>query len=205
MDQLEANNYAKLCGVMAAPPVYSHSSRGLDFYTFPLTVERLSGASDTLNILVRKQQLETLEPGSAGKLCITGEVRSFNSRHGTGARLVITVLARELGFCAEEDGNLIRLCGTICKAPNLRTTPMGREICDLMLAVNRHYGRSDYLPCICWGLSAREAARWEVGTRVRLEGRLQSRDYIKLTEDGPVRRTAFEISATTVSRLEAAV
>ena len=198
MDRSETNNYVKLCGVMAAGPVFSHSSRGLAFYLFPLTVERLSGNSDTVNILVREEQLTALEPGENSKLCVVGEIRSFNSRRSTGARLVITVLARELSFCDDKDGNLVELTGTLCKEPNLRTTPMGREICDLMLAVNRHYGRSDYLPCICWGIRAREAARWTVGTRVRLEGRIQSRDYIKLTEDGPVRRTAFEISATDV-------
>ena len=195
---MEANNYARLCGVITAAPAFSHSSRGLDFYSFPLTVERLSGNTDTLNILVRREQLAALEPGEAGKLCVTGEVRSFNNRRASGARLVITVLARELAFCEEEDSNLVLLRGTLCKPPNLRSTPLGREICDLMLAVNRHYGRSDYLPCICWGLAAREAAGWDVGTRAQLEGRLQSRDYIKLTEAGPVQRTAYEISATQV-------
>lgn len=198
MDRLDTNNYARLCGTMAAAPAFSHSSRGLDFYQFPLTVQRLSGNADTLSILVRREQLAALEPAGQDKLCITGEVRSFNSRRSSGARLVITVLARELCFCGEEDSNLIRLRGALCKPPNLRSTPLGREICDLMLAVNRHYGRSDYLPCICWGLAAREAARWEVGTVAELEGRLQSRDYIKLTETGPVRRTAFEISASSV-------
>ena len=203
MDQMDRNNYVRLCGVMASAPVFSHSSRGLDFFTFPLTVERLSGAADTLNILVRREQLAALEPADAGKLCLTGEVRSFNSRRGVGARLVITVLARELSFSDEPDANLVQLSGTLCKEPNLRTTPMGREICDLMLAVNRRYGRSDYLPCICWGAAAREAARWIVGTAVRLEGRMQSRDYIKLGPDGPVQRTAFEISATQLRREDA--
>ena len=202
MDRMDANNYVRLCGVTAAAPAFSHSSRGLDFYSFPLTVARLSGNTDTLNILVRREQLAALESGGAGRLCVTGEVRSFNSRRGSGARLVITVLGRELCFCGEEDGNLVRLRGTLCKAPNLRSTPLGREICDLMLAVNRHYGRSDYLPCICWGLAAREASAWEVGTHVLLEGRLQSRDYIKLTETGPLQRTAYEISATLVQPLE---
>ncbi len=200
MDRMDLNNYARLCGVMTAPPAYSHSSRGLDFYHFPLTVERLSGNTDTLNILVRKEQLDTFETEEHGKLCITGEIRSFNSRRGSGARLVITVLARELVFCDEDDSNQVLLRGTLCKPPNLRSTPLGREICDLMLAVNRHYGRSDYLPCICWGLAAREAAGWEVGMKLQLEGRLQSRDYIKLTETGPVQRTAYEISAAHIRR-----
>ena len=202
MDRIETKNYTRLCGVMAAAPSFSHSSRGLDFFTFPLTVERLSGNTDTLNILLRADQLAALEPAGQSKLCVVGEVRSFNSRRGTGARLVITVLARELRFCDEEDSNLVRLTGTLCKAPNLRSTPLGREICDLMLAVNRHYGRSDYLPCICWGLAAREAAGWEIGTHVQLEGRLQSRDYIKLTETGPLQRTAYEVSATQILRAD---
>lgn len=197
---MDRNNYVRLCGIMVSSPVFSHSSRGLDFFTFPLTVERLSGAADTLNILVRQEQLAALEPSGTGKLCLTGEVRSFNSRRGVGARLVITVLARELAFSDEPDANLVLLSGSLCKEPNLRTTPMGREICDLMLAVNRRYGRSDYLPCICWGSAAREAARWSVGTAVRLEGRIQSRDYIKLGPDGPMQRTAFEISATQLQR-----
>ena len=202
MDEMDRNNQVRLVGVPAGRPAYSHSSRGIDFFSFPLCVQRLSGNSDTLNILLRREQLETLEVADQGKLCVVGEVRSFNSRRSTGARLVITVLARELGFCNEEDDNRVFLTGTLCKAPVLRSTPMGREICDLMLAVNRRYGRSDYLPCICWGLSAREAARWEVGTRLELEGRLQSRNYIKMTETGPVEKTAFEISAIRVGRID---
>ena len=198
MEHLEATNYIRLVGTATGSPEFSHSSRGKDFYVFPLTAARLSGNTDTLNILLRREQLADLPIQAQDRLCVEGEVRSFNSRKGTGARLVITVLAREIDPCEEEDSNLVVLRGTLCRLPTLRTTPMGREICDLMLAVNRPYGRSDYLPCICWGLSAREASGWGVGTVVRLDGRLQSRDYIKLTDDGPLHRTAFEISATTI-------
>ncbi|MBR5633128.1 MAG: single-stranded DNA-binding protein, partial [Clostridia bacterium] len=120
-----------------------------------------------------------------------------NNRRGEGAKLVITVLAKELYFCDDEDENTVCLTGTICKEPSLRVTPMGRDICDIMLAVNRHYGRSDYLPCICWGLKAREAALWTVGTKLKLEGRLQSRRYIKLSENGSQERVAFEVSVST--------
>ncbi len=196
MDMSSENNYTRLCGVMAGSPVYSHSSRGQDFYSFPLQVQRLSGNTDTVNIILRREQLAALEPEEAEKLCVTGELRTFNNRRGEGARLIISVFARELCFLDEEDSNLVRLCGTLCKPPNLRTTPMGRDICDLMVAVNRRYGRSDYLPCICWGAKAREAALWTVGTVVCLEGRIQSRGYIKLTEEGPVEKTAFEVSVT---------
>lgn len=200
MDRIEANNFVRLCGTPTAAPAYSHSSRGLDFFTLPLRVQRLSGAADTLNILLRREQLDGLE--GARRLCVEGEVRSFNSRRGDGARLVITVLAQSLPEAGDADENLVVLRGTLCKAPNHRSTPMGREICDLMLAVNRHYGRSDYLPCICWGLTAREAGRYSVGTRLRLAGRMQSRGYIKLTDAGPVQRTAYEVSAMELEQLE---
>ena len=198
MDMNSENNYTKLCGVMAGSPVYSHSSRGQDFYSFPLQVQRLSGNTDTVNVILRREQLAALEVQEAEKLCVTGELRTFNNRRGYGAKLIITVFARELEFLDEEDMNLVQLTGTICKDPNLRTTPMGRDICDLMVAVNRRYGRSDYLPCICWGVKAREASLWPVGTVVHLEGRIQSRNYIKVTEDGPMEKTAFEVSITDI-------
>ncbi len=198
MDMTCDNNYTRLCGSMAGSPVYSHSSRSQQFYIFPLEIERLSGNRDIINIVVRREQLAELAVQSSGKLWVEGQLRTFNNRHGQGAKLVITVLARQLGFCDGEDENLVQLTGTLCKAPNLRTTPMGRDICDLMLAVNRRYGRSDYLPCICWGLKAREAASWTVGTQLQLQGRIQSRNYIKLTQDGPVEKTAFEVSVTEI-------
>ena len=198
MDMNNENNYTRLCGQIAGSPVYSHSSRGQQFFTFPLEISRLSGNMDRVNVVLRQEQLAALEPGDSGKLCVVGELRTFNNRHGEGAKLVITVFARELFFCDGEDSNLVQLRGTLCKAPNLRCTPMGRDICDLMLAVNRHYGRSDYLPCICWGARARDAALWTVGTVVRLEGRIQSRRYIKVTDRGAVEKTAVEVSVTEI-------
>ena len=189
------SNAVRLCGTLAGTPAFSHESRGERFYTFPLQVQRLSGNSDTLNIVLRQSQLEQLEAAEREKLLVTGQLRSYNRRRGEGAKLVLTVLARELMLCEGPDENTVQLTGTLCRAPNPRVTPMGRDICDLMLAVNRSYGRSDYLPCICWGLLAREAARWPVGTALRLEGRFQSRGYVKLREDGLERRTAYEVSA----------
>ena len=201
MDMIPTTNYAKLCGVMAAKPVYSHSSRGQQFYTFPLEVLRLSGNCDTLNIIARPEQLAAVEAAERERICVIGQLRTFNNRHGEGAKLVITVFAREIYLTDEDDCNLVQLTGTLCKAPNLRCTPMGRDICDLMLAVNRHYGRSDYLPCICWGVKAREAEAWGVGTQLRLEGRIQSRRYIKLSDEGAVEKTAFEVSVTEAEEL----
>ncbi len=192
------NNAVTLCGTLAGAPVFSHESRMLRFYRLPLEVERLSGAVDRLNVLVREPQLTLLELGDRTKLRVQGEVRSFNNRSGDGARLIVTVLARSLELCDGYDSNLVELRGTLCKPPKLRCTPMGRDICDLLLAVNRRYRRSDYLPCICWGRMALTAACWEVGQKLSLTGRLQSRDYIKLTEEGPVSRTAYEISAASI-------
>ena len=202
MDMTASNNYTKLCGVMAAAPVYSHSSRGQQFYTFPLEVQRLSGNIDTINILARPELLDVLVDEEHSKICVVGQLRTFNNRHGEGAKLVISVFAREIYLGNETDCNVVRLSGTLCKTPSLRCTPMGRDICDLMLAVNRHYGRSDYLPCICWGLKAKEAAEWDVGTKLELEGRIQSRHYIKLTEEGAIEKTAYEVSVTELNPVE---
>lgn len=205
MDMISSNNSVRLCGVMGRAPVFSHSSRGQQFYTFPLEVLRLSGNCDTVNVLVRRQLLESVAADERSRICVTGQLRTFNNRRGEGARLIISVFARELYLSDEEDANQVELCGTLCKTPKLRCTPMGRDICDLMLAVNRHYGRSDYLPCICWGVKAREASLWDVGTRINLKGRIQSRQYLKMTDEGSVEKTAFEVSVTEAECLESAV
>ena len=201
MDENVSSNLAVLCGTVAAAPVYSHSSRSESFYTFPLEIMRLSGTADRINVILRSELLESLEVSCDEKLRVIGELRSFNNKSGEGAKLVISVYAKEISFCGDEDENRIRLIGTLCKKPKLRSTPMGRDICDLMLAVNRRYGRSDYLPCITWGLKARTAAEWDVGTVVELEGRIQSRSYIKLIDEQPVEKTAFEVSVTEIAQI----
>lgn len=200
MDDIQVVNSVELRGSVASAPEFSHESRGIEFYRFPLEVERLSGAVDSINVIVRRDLAETLEVGGGSKLYVSGELRSFNNKSGQGSRLVITVFARQLVFEDGEDMNLVTLRGTICKNPSLRTTPLGRDICDMMLAVNRRYGRSDYLPCISWGVRARDAAAWSVGTVVRLQGRIQSRKYIKTVDGTAVEKTAYEVSA---SELEA--
>ena len=199
MDENISRNIAQLCGVIAAAPVFSHSGRGESFYTFPLEVARLSGATDKINIIVRDELMESVALNEAEKLCVKGELRSFNNKSGEGAKLVITVFAKELYLCDDDDLNEVHLVGTLCKKPNLRMTPMGRDICDLMLAVNRRCGRSDYLPCITWGLKARETAEWDTGTMVTLDGRIQSRSYVKIVGGDPVEKTAFEVSVTDIS------
>ena len=191
-------NHAVLRGTAAAEPVFSHTNHGVDFFLFPLTVPRLSGAEDRLNVVAPAPLLAgfPLTPGRQGE--VTGEVRTFNNRTGPGSRLVITLLARALTETEEPPCNQLTLSGVLCKPPILRRTPLGREICDLMLAVNRRYGRADYLPCIAWGALAQRCAGLAVGDGVALEGRLQSRLYQKVVEGAVQERTAFEVSVTTL-------
>ena len=199
---MEENRISNLCvlrGVLAEPPRFSHQNRDERFFRFALGVSRLSGAVDTIHIIARQELLDALEPGEGDKLYVEGELRSFNNRSGVGAKLVITVFARVLCFDSGGDENHIELRGVLCRAPNYRVTPMGREICDLMLAVRRKYGRSDYLPCIAWGANARKAADWSIGSRVCLTGRVQSRAYQKLIDGVPVEKTAYEVSVIALS------
>ena len=204
MEEVRIRNLAELRGVLAAAPVFSHMSRGERFFIFPIETRRLSGAVDRINVVARQSLLDAVPIGETGCLHITGELRSFNNKRGEGAKLVITVFARSIAFDEGEDINRVALTGTLCKPPNLRITPKGRDICDLMLAVGRRYGRSDYLPCICWGLRAREAALWQVGDQLRLRGRIQSRKYLKLSDGAAEEHTAFEVSVIDIERLPTA-
>ena len=192
MDGIINNNAVELCGTVAAQPEFSHKSREREFYTLPFVVCRLSGAEDRVNLTVDRRMAEVCREGE--RLMVSGELRSFNNRSGTGSRLVISVFVRQIEPGCGEDMNRVELTGTVCKKPTYRRTPMGREICDLMLAVNRRYGRSDYLPCIAWGAGAAEARDWEVGHRTSLVGRLQSRRYIKVENGESLEKTAFEVS-----------
>lgn len=200
MEHLEQDNSVLLRGTPMGEARYSHASRAARFYTLPLEVRRLSGTADRLNVTLRESMLDDVS--GCRRLCVAGELRTFNNRAGEWPRLVISVFARRILPEDGEDENLVLLRGTLCRRPNPRLTPMGREICDLLLAVNRRYGRSDYLPCICWGSVAREAQSWDVGTRLALRGRIQSRRYLKQTETGAEERTAFEVSVAEAEELE---
>jgi len=200
----QSTNSVELQGILAGRPAYSHSAGGDVYFRFPLTVQRLSGVADTVNIIARRELLQQTEILDGDRVYVQGELRSFNNKSGYGNKLVITVFARLLEIREGEDLNRVRLFGAICKPPTLRRTPMGREICDIMLAVNRRYGRSDYLPCIAWGRVAERVACWNVGTQLRLTGRIQSRNYIKNENDVAVEKTAFEVSVMDAERLEEA-
>lgn len=195
---VDSLNQGLLRGRAVGEPTPSHANHGVTYYVFPLEVERLSGATDTLNVVLSQDTLDTcpVEPGREYEA--VGEVRSFNNRSGIGGRLIITFFAKKLIPYGGVHANQLELLGTLCKAPTVRRTPLGREICDLLLAVNRHYGRADYLPCIAWGGLARTCGEKSVGNKLWLTGRLQSRTYRKVTGDREEERVAYEVSILTL-------
>ena len=150
-------NSITLRGTLMGLPEFSHENHERRFYRFQLEVERLSGTTDTLPVLAPLELLEQTPAAGGDTLCVTGQIRSYNNREPEGRRLVISVLAETMTLCSAAHDNRAELLGTICRAPVYRRTPLGREICDVMLAVNRPYRRADYLPCILWGRTAQEA------------------------------------------------
>ena len=185
-------NEAELEGTVLALPVLSHENHGKPFYRTLLEIPRLSGQADTLPILLPEELHHAAVPGETLRVC--GQLRSFNNRSGQGSRLVLSTYVLHLAEPQGEACNRIRLQGTLCKSPIYRRTPLGRSICDLMLAVARHYGRADYLPLIAWGQLASQLSRRKVGDTLALEGRIQSRTYLKRTEVGSEERIAYEVS-----------
>ena len=189
-------NTLHLSGKVVGTPVVGHEAFGEKFYYLTLGVPRLSGAQDLLPVTLSERLLDGAMLADGDTLSIDGQVRSFNKIIEGAGRLLITAFAQRIVEPDErENPNQIQLTGTLCKAPAYRTTPFGREIADMMLAVNRAYGKSDYIPCITWGRSARFAAKLNVGDKIALTGRLQSRAYQKQMQDGTVvEKTAYEVS-----------
>lgn len=190
-------NQITLRGSLCGLPEFSHENHGRRFFRFFLEVPRLSGAVDTLPVIAEEAVLDAMDLSAGEMLTVTGQIRSHNERIGGRRRLLIFVFAGSI-LC--EDGEPINECileGPICREPVYRRTPLGREICDVMLAVPRAFRRADYLPCILWGRTAQLAASCRTRDRLQICGRLQSRIYTKLTETGSEERTAYEISALT--------
>ena len=188
-------NQITLRGSLLALPHYSHENHGKKFYRFTLEVPRLSGTVDLLPVVAEERILNQLDLSGGEMITVYGQVRSHNVRTEGVRHLLIFVFAQSI-VCA--DGEPITECileGPLCREPTYRRTPLGREICDVMLAVPRGYKRADYLPCILWGRTAAEGAQCHTRDLIRIYGRLQSRNYTKLTEEGPQERTAYEISA----------
>ena len=191
------NNQITLRGTLADLPEFSHENHGRRFYRFFLEVPRLSGTVDILPIIAEERVLNETDLSGGDMLTVTGQVRTHNSRTDGVRRLLIFVYALNIDAEDGEPINDVILEGLICKEPVYRRTPLGREICDVMLAVPRGFHRADYLPCILWGRTAQEISQLAVRDGVRITGRLQSRVYTKVTEEGVQERTAYEISALT--------
>ena len=195
-------NSITLRGILQELPQFSHENHCRRFYRFTLSVERLSGAIDQLPVIAEEALIMNLDPCGGEMIRVEGQIRSHNYRTESGRRLLVFVFATSV---LSEDGEPLNDCvieGPICKEPTFRRTPLGREICDVMLAVPRAFRRADYLPCILWGRTAKEISTCHVRDQIRICGRLQSRLYTKLTENGPIERTAYEISALSGCRAE---
>ena len=195
-------NHITVRGELQGLPEFSHENHGKRFYRFYLEVQRLSGARDILPVIAQESLLQAMDLSGGDMITVTGQVRSHNSREGGIRRLLIFIFAASVTAEYGDPINELTIEGPICKEPTYRRTPLGREICDVMLAVPRAFRRADYLPCILWGRMAQEVSQCHTRDRICIQGRLQSRIYTKLTEDGPEERTAYEISALTAEILE---
>lgn len=195
-----AANQITIHGNLIGEPEYSHENHGKLFCKFYLEIPRLSGTADLLPVIAENKLLDAL-PDHTKSVTVTGQVRSHNLRTEGKRHLLIFVFADKLFPEETEAMNNCLLEGVLCREPIYRRTPLGREICDIMLAVPRSFHRSDYLPCILWGRTAREISACHCGDQISISGRMQSRNYTKLTESGAQTRTAYEISALTASLL----
>lgn len=196
-DNVYETNKAIVAGSVMSPLKFSHKTYGEAFYTFVLGIERRSGYIDEINVMISERLIYESSLYEGDFVEIVGQVRTYNENADGRNKLNVVIFAREIetGLSEEYFENYIYLEGFLCKPPIKRTSPLGRDICDLMIAVNRMYNKSDYIPCIAWGRNANYADKLEVGTKVYLEGRIQSREYKKKFEDGTSEiRKAFEIS-----------
>lgn len=203
-DKIIENNQVCIMGKIDSDFTFSHQVFGEGFYTLELVVKRLSDSQDRIPLMVSERLIDVTQNYEGEYIQVQGQFRSYNRHEEKKNRLVLSVFVRELSFVDEIDDSMITnqifLDGYICKPPVYRKTPLGREIADLLLAVNRPYGKSDYIPCICWGRNARYTSAFDVGGHVLIWGRIQSRDYMKkINETESEKRTAYEIS---VSKLE---
>ncbi len=197
-----STNSITLRGTLQSLPQFSHENHSRQFYRFLLEVPRLSGAIDILPVIAEKELLDGIDPTAGEMITVCGQIRSHNHRTDGVRHLLIFVFASSVEVEDGEPINEVTLEGPLCREPNFRRTPLGREICDVMLAVPRAFRRADYLPCILWGRTAQEVSACHTRDRIRINGRMQSRVYTKLTEDGAEDRTAYEISALTADILE---
>lgn len=200
-DKMIENNKVSIIGKIAEGFTYSHEVYGEGFYMTSLRVNRLSDQVDMVPLMISERLIDVTQDYMDQTVEVTGQFRSYNYHEGAKNRLILSVFVREIEFIDEftdyTKTNQIYLNGYICKTPGYRKTPLGREITDLLVAVNRSYGKSDYIPCIAWGRNARYAAGFEVGSNIELWGRVQSREYTKsLGENQSEKRVAYEVSVS---------
>ena len=206
-DKLFENNQVSMMGEIVSEFQFSHEVFGEGFYMVELAVNRLSNYSDYIPLMISERLIDTEQDYTGQLIRVSGQFRSYNRHEEKKNRLVLSVFVRELEFLDEidenEKTNQIFLDGYICKEPIYRKTPLGREIADVLLAVNRSYGKSDYIPCICWGRNARFASGFTVGSHIQIVGRVQSREYVKRIDEANVEhRVAYEVSVSKVDLLE---
>lgn len=206
-DKIIENNQVSIMGKIDTGFTFSHQVFGEGFYTMELLVRRLSDSEDRIPVMVSERLLDITQDYTGQYIEIHGQFRSYNRHEEKHNRLVLSVFAREVNFVEEQDESLpvnqIFLDGFICKPPVYRKTPLGREIADMLLAVNRPYSKSDYIPCICWGRNARFASGFTVGSHIQILGRVQSREYVKrISEEEVEHRVAYEVSVSKVDLLE---
>ena len=202
-DKLFENNQVTMIGEIVSEFEFSHEVYGEGFYLVDISVSRLSDSVDYIPLMVSERLVDVTQSYIGETISVSGQFRSYNRHEEKKNRLILSVFVRELEFVDEiEDdikSNQIYLDGYICKEPIYRKTPLGREIADLLVAVNRSYGKSDYIPCICWGRNARYASSFEVGSHVEVYGRIQSREYIKkIGEEQTEKRVAYEVSVNKI-------
>jgi single-stranded DNA-binding protein len=210
-DKVLENNQVSIVGEIVSDFTYSHEVYGEGFYMVEVAVNRLSNYADYIPLMISERLIDVSENCIGERIHVTGQFRSYNRHEELKNRLILSVFVRELEFvddlweCDEEEirSNHIELDGYVCKPPVYRKTPLGREIADLLVAVNRSYGKSDYIPCICWGRNARFATTFEVGSHVCVIGRIQSREYVKkISEEEAERRIAYEVSVCKIEELD---
>ena len=206
-DKIIENNQVSIMGKIISGFTFSHEVFGEGFYMVDISVQRLSESSDVIPVMISERLIDVTQDYEGEYIQIFGQFRSYNRHEEKKNRLVLSVFAREVCFVEEEcdkvKSNQIFLDGYICKMPVYRRTPLGREIADMLLAVNRPYGKSDYIPCICWGRNARFTSGFEVGGHVQVWGRIQSREYVKkLDDEYTEKRVAYEVSVSKLEYLE---
>ena len=210
LDKVIENNRVSIIGEVVSEFQFSHEVFGEGFYLVNVSVDRLSDMVDIIPLMISERLIDVTKDYRGMKIEVSGQFRSYNRHEGLKNKLILSIFVRELQFVEDDDmpqehskSNQIYLDGYVCKPPIYRKTPLGREIADILIAVNRPYGKSDYIPCIAWGLNARFASTIEVGGHLQVQGRVQSREYTKkINEEETEKRVAYEVSVSKIDFVE---